>query len=127
MTILKRAPSLAQKPSPSLTQPLRVMTCADRRQIEAIDRMAVQQVAGIAGIFNQRGKIWEGQHRMVARVLHADLHQLVAVDRVVYGSADFRVVKGHLEIVEAQRYRPPVQIPVGRFRTAPLLPISIET
>ena len=79
----------------------------------------MEQVRDTFGVLVQGREARVRNHRLVTRTLVADLDDLVAVEHVVDGVTNVRVVVRLLHVVEAQTRRPPVDVPVGRVLAAP--------
>ena len=88
-------------------------------EVEVVDRVLLEQVRDTFGVLVQGREAGVRNDRFVTRALVADLDDLVAVEHVVDGVTNVRVVVRLLHVVEAQTRRPPVDVPIGRVLGAP--------
>ena len=83
------------------------------------DWIAREQISDLVHETAQGREVWKGQQGIGARALPTDLDELLPVNGVVDGPADFRICKWRFEIVKAQGDGPPIEVAVGRFATGP--------
>ena len=88
-------------------------------RVVCADWIAREQIPDLVHETAQGRKIRKGQQGIGARALPTDLDELLPVNGVVDGPADFRIRKRRFEIVKAQGDGPPIEVAVGWFAAGP--------